>query len=188
MPFNIQTKQDLVTLHEVGHFTVLYALGLYPQFQSITNQSTGPGTLGLIDYDRSELAGIPQEISTCIKERQYSKLNYLTFEKTPTLCIKQIAVLLGGGAICRYYGVEDPYDLCKVDDAGIKGIVATYGLTEETLPALKTMADGFMKTIFMKYDSIIRRLYSELGQSSTIGREEMDDILNRLRKEFPGVL
>ena len=179
--FTANLTNNIIALHETGHVITMYALGMMNRFEYVTIKA-GNGTLGLTevtDEYKDMMTKHSQDITQASLNMHFGKdiahTLQLSKHESAKLYFPNICRLFGGGAICRFYHVQDE-DLCKIDYALIDTLLAGLGLTAKSNDILP-LVDQYLNPIFASFDLLTKAIYTNLVEFGTLNKEQVMQII-----------
>ena len=179
--FTANLTNNIIALHETGHVITMYALGMMDRFEYVTIKA-GNGTLGLTevtDEYKDMMTKHSQDITQASLNMHFGKdiahTLQLSKHESAKLYFPNICRLFGGGAICRFYHVQDE-DLCKIDYALIDTLLAGLGLTAKSNDILP-LVDQYLNPIFASFDLLTKAIYTNLVEFGTLNKEQVMQII-----------
>ncbi|GEM_PF-2916754 len=180
-------RDQIVALHETGHFIAMLALGMFDKFEYITIEQ-GVDDFGHLTDGLTEMTPeAKEEVLNCVNNVRtkaensgnsfddyysYCKANFI---EGPKCYFPHIIRLFAGGSICRYY--NNPFEeRCEFDYDEIRETLSSYFMTDK-FSEMKVIADAFLKNVFKCYDKVSKLICYNLIERRTLNKADIEALL-----------
>lgn len=178
------TKEEIIALHETGHFIALYAMGLYDEFTVMTITPNN-GTYGQTVRTGDSLNNLSKKLSS-ISTRLLNDPGLINEfnnikDSSKDVCLPHVAFFFGGGAIDNYKNRENE-NRNRIDTNNLsqKVLPAMFilNLNDKCLTELKEMTYNYLHKAFDAYKDLISIVSDELLEKKAINKEMMNKTIS----------